>query len=165
MRLEMERKNGIVCKDVGQKCQITPGQDDHADHGTCLQCEDIAFAKVNAFVATVVLLQLRNMTSSKTGLNGFVIPSPRIEQFHERDVWASKHTLSSKRHVLGHHDLSRSNIQLHPKTLDVEYIVDWECAGHFPVELEQFLWRLDCKGYLETFRGIVKIQQEISLVT
>jgi hypothetical protein len=165
MRLEMERKSGIVCKDVGQECRMTPGQDDHADHGFCLRCEEIAFAKVNAFVETVVLPQLRNMTSSKTGLNGFVIPPPRIEQLYERDVWVSKQAPSGEEYVFGHYDLSRSNILLHPRTLDVECIVDWECAGYFPVELEQFLWRLDYKGYLETFRDVVKIQQEISLIT
>lgn len=164
-RLEVERKDGLLCDTVGEECRMTPGRDDHSAHGRCSECEKIAFTKVNNFIETIVLPQLKNLTSTETGLNGFVLPPPRIEQYDHRDIWQPKQAQQGQKYVLCHGDLSRSNILLDPKTLDVMCVIDWECAGFFPAELERPQWRLDYKEYMQTYCDMAKIQQEILLIT
>jgi len=165
MYLEVERKGGILCDTVGEECRMTPGEGQHATSEQCLECENIAFSKVNSFVEGTVLPQLKNLTSLETGLNGFVIPPPRIEQYDHREIWQSKQAKQYQKYVFCHSDLSRSNILLDPKTLDVAWIIDWECAGFFPEEMEHTLWRLNYEEYMQTFCDTTKIQQEIVLIS
>ena len=163
--LEVERKDGILYDTVGEECRMTPGEGSHASSGRCSECEKIAFSEVNGFIEATVLPQLRTLTSSETGMNGFVVPPPRIEQYDHRDIWQPKQATQDQKYVFCHGDLSRSNILLDPNTLGVAWIIDWECAGFFPAELERPFWRLDYDEYMQTFCETAKIQQEISLIS
>lgn len=130
----------------------------------CSECEKIAFENVNSFIDEVVIPQLINLKSSQTGLNGIVIPPPRIQEFDKRAIWSPKQA-SGEDYVFCHDDLSRHNILVSYKTLEVISIIDWECAGFFPKTFELPLWRLGRAEYLQTFREKDKIQQEIALIT
>jgi hypothetical protein len=165
MRLEVERKDGLLCDTVGEECRMTPDWGGHSARGRCSECEKIAFCKVSIFIETTVLPQLKTLTSTETGLNGFVLPPPRIEEYDRRDIWLPKQAPQGQKYVLCHGDFSRSNILLDPMTLDVMCIIDWECAGFFPAELECPLWRLDYNEYMQTYYDTAMIQQEIWLIT
>ncbi|KAK6207709.1 hypothetical protein QIS74_12790 [Colletotrichum tabaci] len=125
----------------------------------------MASENTNIFIETKVIPQLRLLRSNKTGLNGVVIPPPRIEQFDCRDVWPPKKSSKGEECVFCHGDLTRSNILLDPNTLMVKSIIDWESAGFFPEELELSLWRLNYDEYMKTFEDTDKIKQEIELIT
>jgi tRNA A-37 threonylcarbamoyl transferase component Bud32 len=164
MYLEVERVEGIVCEDVGEKCRM-PLDRAHTVHGRCSECEKMAFENVNNFIETEVIPQLKNLTSNQTGLHGFVLPPPRIEQFDNRATWSPKQSSRGQEYVFCHGDLSRSNIILDPDTLGVKCIIDWECAGFFPAEFELKLWRLNFDEYMKTFQYTGSIRREIELIT
>lgn len=164
MRLVVQRINGVEAASIGEECQMPEGSR-HASAGTCYECKRIVAEKVNAYIEGKVLPQLQALTSSQTGLDGFVLPPPRIEQYDGRDTWTPKRSSREDAYVFCHGDLSRSNIMVDPKTLDVTYIIDWEQAGFFPTQLERPLWRLDYDDYMRTYMDTSELDREIALIT
>jgi thiamine kinase-like enzyme len=140
-----------------------PGGEVHNAGGRCEKCEEIAFEKVTKFIEAEVLPELRKLKSNKTGLEGFVLPPPRILEHDHRSVWEPKE-LPEEEYVFCHGDLSRSNIMLDPETLDVLCIIDWEYGGFFPEEFEWPMWRLTHREYLQTYEEVDKIFEEIALI-
>ncbi|GKT61245.1 hypothetical protein ColTof4_01331 [Colletotrichum tofieldiae] len=137
----------------------------HTSTGKCWKCEKIAFDNTNNFIETEVIPQLRGLTSKQTGLNGVVIPPPRIEEFDGRTEWPPIQSPPGQEYVFCHGDLTRSNIILDPETLSVKSIIDWETAGFFPEEIELHLWRFDYAQYMDTFRDHAEIKKSIRLLT
>lgn len=137
----------------------------HVATGKCLACEQIVAENVNYFIEETVIPSLQRLKSSWTGLDGFVLPSPRIEQHDRRDSWAPKQSSVPDEYVFCHGELSRTNIMVHPTTLKVISIVDWETAGYFPAELERPLWRLNYDEYMRTFEDTARLDREIALIT
>ncbi|KAF1971062.1 hypothetical protein BU23DRAFT_472247, partial [Bimuria novae-zelandiae CBS 107.79] len=164
MRLVVKRIHGIKAASVGEECRMPVGSR-HVTSGTCSACENIATEKVNIFVEGTVLPQLRRLTSNQTGLDGFVLPPPRIEEYDRRAMWPPKQSPLEGEYVFCHGDLSRSNIMVDPNTLDVVYIIDWEQAGFFPATLERPLWRLDYREYMQTYEDHDMLDGEIALIT
>jgi hypothetical protein len=160
--LEVERVFGIQCEDVGKQCRMPKAQA-HNRSGECKDCAKIAFEKVDLFITTVVLPQLRRLKSTVTGLNGFVIPPPRVLQYDTRLEWKPK-TSTKAEYVFCHCDLARHNIMLSPETLEVLCIYDWEHAGFFPQVFEEPMWRLQHEDYIKLFGDINKIQELIALI-
>ncbi|KAK1975594.1 kinase-like domain-containing protein [Colletotrichum cereale] len=163
MSLTVEFVDGILCEDVGDCCRMPP-EKAHNTEGKCLECQELGFRNTNEFIETTVLPQLRSLSSDQTGLDGLVIPPPRILEFDNRATWNPKRSSSETPYVFCHGDLSRSNIILDRETLTVKCIIDWECAGHYPAELEGNPWRLTYEEYMRTFQDTDKIQREISLI-
>ncbi|CCF32033.1 hypothetical protein CH063_04497 [Colletotrichum higginsianum] len=163
MCLEVQYIDGIPCDVAGEKCRMPLDQAHTTGH--CPECQKIASENTNIFIETEVIPQLRLLRSNKTGLNGVVIPPPRIEQFDCRDVWPPKKSSKGEEYVFCHGDLTRSNVLLDPNTLMVKSIIDWESAGFSPEELELSLWRLNYDEYMRTFEDTDKIKQEIELIT
>ncbi|KAF1959179.1 hypothetical protein CC80DRAFT_490154 [Byssothecium circinans] len=164
MRLVVQHIDGITASSVVNQCRKPQGRS-HVDSGRCAECEEIVADKVNTYIEGTVIPQLQKLTSSWTGLNGFVLPPPRIEQYDRRDTWAPKQSSVPNDYVFCHADLARTNILVHPTTLDVVCIIDWETAGYFPAQLERPLWRLNYMEYMQTFEDKAKIDEEIALLT
>ncbi|KAK1951994.1 hypothetical protein LY78DRAFT_731585, partial [Colletotrichum sublineola] len=162
MCLEVEYIHGITCDDIGETCRMPQA---HDSAGKCLECEKIAFGNTNKFIESEVIPQLRSLTSKQTGLNGVVIPPPRIQEFDGRTTWLPIRSPPGREYVFCHGDLTRSNIILDPETLTVKSIIDWETAGFLPENLELPLWRLDYAQYMDTFRDHAEIEQSIRLLT
>ncbi|KAF2471051.1 uncharacterized protein BDR25DRAFT_354958 [Lindgomyces ingoldianus] len=97
------------------------------------------------FITNYVLPQLRQLTSSVTGLEGFVLPPPRITKAVHRVAWQPIK------------DLARHNIIVSPKTREVTCIFNWEHAGYFPPELEVDAWRMKHSKYFQLFSGKKRI--------
>ncbi|KAJ0158189.1 hypothetical protein CTA2_12127 [Colletotrichum tanaceti] len=163
MSLTVESVDGIVCENVGDSCRMPP-EKAHNTLSECLECQKLGFENTNTFIETTVLPQLRSLRSNQTGLDGLVIPPPRIVKFDDRASWTPKKSSLGKPYVFCHGDLSRSNIILDRETLQVKCIVDWECAGYYPADLESNLWQLDYKEYMKSFQDTDKIRREISLI-
>ncbi|KAF2786331.1 hypothetical protein K505DRAFT_368323 [Melanomma pulvis-pyrius CBS 109.77] len=164
MRLVLQRINGITASEVADQCRKPQGRS-HVDGGRCSECEEIVAEKVNTFIEGTVIPELQRLTSSRIGLNDFVLPSPRIEQYDCRDIWAPKQSSVPDNYVLCHGELSRTNIMVNPITLDVICIVDWETAGYFPAELERPLWKLNYAEYMQTFEDTAQLDREVALIT
>lgn len=164
MCLTVEHVDGIVCEEVGQCCRMPP-EKAHNTGGACPECQKIGIENSTRFIEKEVLPQLRNLKSDQTGLNGLVLPPPRIQQFDNRPFWTSKKAPKGQQYVFCHGDLSTSNIILDRETLEVKSIIDWECAGYYPLEFERNLWRLSYNKYMETFQDTAKIRDEIALLT
>lgn len=162
MYVEVEYISGVTCDDIGEICRMPQV---HTSTGRCSDCEKIAFFNTNEFIETKVIPQLRHLKSNQTGLNGIVIPPPRIEEFNERTKWSPIQSPPGREYVFCHGDLTRSNIILDPETLEVKSIIDWETAGYFPEEIELPLWRLNYDQYMNTFRDHTEIAQSIRLLT
>ncbi|KAF2177017.1 hypothetical protein K469DRAFT_810538, partial [Zopfia rhizophila CBS 207.26] len=71
----------------------------------------------------ITLDSLRQLTSNVTGLDGFILPPPRITETVPRVAWQPI-TLDIEEFVFIHGDLARHNIMVSPKTLEVTYIFD-----------------------------------------
>jgi len=164
MHLEVERKDGITAEAAGKHCRM-PSEPSHTTTGSCSECERIASEQVNYFIEKMVMSQLQKLKATETGLDGFVLPPPRIEQYDDRHVWEPKKATSGQEFVFCHGDLSRSNILLDPHTLQVVWVVDWEQAGFYPAELEHPLWRLNYTEYMNTYRDEAGIRNDIILIT
>lgn len=160
MRLVLQRISGITASEVVEQCRKPQGRS-HVDSGRCSGCEEIVADKVNSYIEGTVIPELQKLTSSWTGLNGFVLPSPRIEQYDCRDAWAPKQSSAPNDYVFCHGDLSRTNIMVHPTILDVVCIIDWETAGDFPPQLERPLWRLNYAEYMETFKDTDRLMKKL----
>lgn len=163
VRLEVGRIDGLECGDVEKKCRMPAGRK-HNDGGECYKCADIAFRNVDCFITDHVLPQLQQVKDNVTGLNGFVLPPPRIVETHPRPSWKPK-TSTEKEYVLCHGDLARHNVMVSPETLEVICIFDWEHAGFFPPELEAPVWRMSHAEYQRMFEDTNRIEEEIRLIT
>ena len=161
--LEVERKYGIAADTAGDQCRMPPGRL-HTSKGPCSTCEQIASNNVNYFIDNVVLSQLRRLESTETRLDGFVLSPPGVEEDDSRSAWLPKRALSVQRFVFSHMDLSRSNILLGPKTLEVVSINDWEGAGFFSAEMEHPVWRLNYAEYMNTYRDVEGIESDKDLI-
>lgn len=102
-----------------------------------------AVAKTTDYIENTVLPTLRNLCSNQLGLNGAVIPPPRI--FHKDTCldpigrWDAV-TIPGANFVFCHNDLGQHNILLDPETLEVTGIIDWEYGVYFPAEFEYPYW-------------------------
>lgn len=76
---------------------------------------------------------LRDLKSNRMGgPSGIVCPPPRIlNNAWEFLQWTTKPS-KTKDYVFCHNDLSQSNIIVHPQTLKILAIIDWEYGGYFP---------------------------------
>jgi len=162
--LETERVYGIEASEVRNKCRAPPGHE-HVAFGECTVCENDAATKVNNFIQTIVLPQLQALTSNMTGLDGFLCPPQRILEYDSRPTWESRQATSGEHFVFCHGDLSRMNIMLDERTLDVVSILDWENAGFYPKELERPVWALNDEEYTAMYHDYAKLQEEIKLIT
>ncbi|KAK2030352.1 hypothetical protein LX32DRAFT_586938, partial [Colletotrichum zoysiae] len=162
MCVEVEYIHAIPCDDIGETCRMPQT---HTSTGRCTNCEMIAFGNTNKFIETVVILQLRSLTSKQTGLNGIVIPPPRIEEYDKRKKWSPIKSPPGREYVFCHGDLTRSNVIIDTQTLAVKSIIDWETAGFYPESVELPLWRLNYDQYMDTFRDHGEIERSIQLLT
>lgn len=158
--LEMERLNGIPCYQVGNKCRM-PKDRAHNDSGQCSACQDIAMANADRFVVNEILPQLNALRSSTTGLNGFVIPPPWVLEYDRRSRWIPK-TSDKMDYVFCHGDLTGHNIMVHPQTLEVLVVYDWEHAGYFPPDFQ--LWRCSRDEYFDLYRDKDRICRLVALI-
>lgn len=142
--LKLEWADGIDLFDIvdgrsaGASCLMTPGQAGHSSSGRCDLCRATAMENANLFVHEVVYPALEGLRSRQTGLNGIVIPPPWIADDDRREHWPVKTSDyaadAGQPFVLCHGDLSYHNMRIDPTTLEVKWLLDWECAGFFPVE-------------------------------
>lgn len=109
-----------------------------------------------------MLPQLKRLTSSQTGLNGAVIPSPWVTEYDRRDTWSSK-TSAWQSFVFCHGDLGPQNLMCDPVTLEILWVVDWENAGYFPEEFLQ-LWAVDRDRYLDLYDYNDRLASQIALL-
>jgi hypothetical protein len=121
--LEVERLDGLEYGLVGDKCRMPAGKT-HVAIGRCASCEKLAGVNVERYMAKAIP-QLQALKSKETGLDGFVLPPPRIEEYTPGRVWALK-TSTDLEFSFCHGDLARHNIMLHPGSLEVMHIYDWE---------------------------------------
>lgn len=160
----MKRIHGLTLDSIGKECRMpSSGRKAHVLHGECKTCADIAHANADSFITNYVLPQLRQLTSNVTGLDGFVLPPPRITETVPRAAWQPI-TSDTEEFVFIHGDLARHNIMVSPKTLEVTYIFDWEHAGYFPPELEVDAWRMKHSEYFQLFLKKKRIQRELGLI-
>ena len=160
----MERIYGIELKDIGNECRRpASGQRPHVSHEKCKTCADIANKNADNFITNFVIPQLQQLTSYETGLNGFVLPPPRITETIPKGTWQSI-TSAGEPFRFIHGDLARHNIMVSPETLKVTCIFDWEHAGYFPPELEAAAWRMTHSEYHRLFDARERIQKELKLI-
>ncbi|KAI1080280.1 hypothetical protein F5B20DRAFT_540102 [Whalleya microplaca] len=136
----------------------------HVAEGRCAECQGIATANVDAYMRTVVIPQLQALRAGETGLDGFVLPPPRIEQSDAREVWLPKRAPESDAYVFCHGDLAQHNIMADPASLELMCIYDWEGAGYFPAAIELPLWRCNHSEYLALFTDKAKLDEEVMLI-
>lgn len=161
--LEVEYIDGITADHIEDECRM-PDSEKHNDGGKCQTCGEIAYKNVDHFITTIVLPQLSQLKSNTTGLNGFVLPPPRITETQIRPSWEPK-TSTEDEYVFVHGDLGRHNIMVSPDTLEVICIFDWEHGGFFPLCLEAPAWRMDFKEYYAMFEDVLRIEEELRLIT
>ena len=58
----------------------------------------------------------------------------------KRRSWPRRFANDNKHFVYCHNDLARHNVFLHPETLEVLAIIDWEYSGFFLPQTELPLW-------------------------
>ncbi|KAI1105842.1 hypothetical protein F4804DRAFT_330927 [Jackrogersella minutella] len=141
--LELERVDGIELSEAGEKCRKPDGKTHVAD-GECTECQSIAMAN--------------------TGLEGFVLPPPRIGQNHERDVWLPKQSQGPDEYVFCHNDLSWYNIMVDPRTLKFKFIYSWEHTRYFSSSIELPPWCCNGDEYMGCFQDPAKIAVEVALI-
>ncbi|RCI12783.1 hypothetical protein L249_0726 [Ophiocordyceps polyrhachis-furcata BCC 54312] len=81
------------------------------------------------------LQSLRTLRSNRTGgPSGILCPPPRATQYFPGDTaWSAADVPGPGFNlVFCHCDLSQSNIIVHPLTLKIEGIIDWEYGGYWP---------------------------------
>ncbi|KAL6849043.1 hypothetical protein ACO1O0_008573 [Amphichorda felina] len=143
--LKLEWASGIEMYDIvngigaGAACLMTPGQHGHATEGQCNQCRDMVMANADRLVSETLYPALEGLQSFQTGLNGTVIPPPWITEGDRREHWPVKTSdmgpdEDRRSFVLCHGDLSYHNMLVAPDTLEIKWLLDWECAGFFPKE-------------------------------
>ncbi|KAL2068979.1 hypothetical protein VTL71DRAFT_15317 [Oculimacula yallundae] len=139
-------ENGLIPKGHTKRC--------------CKACEDIAVRNAESFITQIMIPQLKALRSSKTGLNGTVIPSPWVTESDRRHIWPCK-TSPTPCFVFCHGDLGPQNILCDPRTLQVSYVVDWENAGYFEEEFLQ-LWRVKEDQYYSLYQDEAQIARQIA---
>ncbi|KAL1981288.1 hypothetical protein VTN96DRAFT_2834 [Rasamsonia emersonii] len=136
--IETELLGGALCSEVIYQCWMPEGRKHNTTTGgECSTCQAIATANADRYVKEVVLPQLEGLTSRTTGLNGVVIPPPWVLEYDKRPQWVSKES-ADEDYVFCHGDLVNHNILMHPQTLEVVAVIDWEHAGFFPREFQQW---------------------------
>ncbi|OCL02269.1 hypothetical protein AOQ84DRAFT_349418 [Glonium stellatum] len=158
--LETELLRGIPCDYVVDECRVQ-GPQRHNDAGPCNVCESVAMTNTDRYVREKVLPQLDKLRSTTTGLDGFVIPPPWILAHDRRLHWASRSSIV-REFVFCHGDLTAHNIMVHPETLEVLGIYDWEHAGYFPEEFQQ--WRCSRAEYNTLFTNKDRIRRLVSQI-
>jgi serine/threonine protein kinase len=158
--LKTERIQGIPLKDVIGQCRFTATKR-HVSNGRCEDCSGIAERKTERFIKEHVFPQLRNLASSATGLDGFVIPPPWILEYDERQEWLPK-TTSHSPYIFCHGDLSPGNIMIDPETLEVTGIIDWEHAGYFPPDFQ--VYRVNNESYMDLYKDKERIKKCVALL-
>lgn len=123
-----------------------------------------AVASVDAYITHHVLPKLKALTSNTTGLNGFVLPPPRLAEIFENQAWHPK-TSAQPHFSFIHGDLGPQNILVDPSTLELLGIVDWEHAGYFPPVLEAEKWRHDAAWRTALFEDTARLEKEKALIT
>jgi len=136
--IELERSHGVWLDVVHDQCRMPPTQKHVPDGEECAQCDRIARANARRFIADEVIPQLAALRSDTTGLEGLVVP-PLWVTFHDKGVvWPVKTAAAEEggrgKYVCCHGNLHSHSIMVHPETLHVMKIVDWEDAGYFPEE-------------------------------
>jgi aminoglycoside phosphotransferase (APT) family kinase protein len=157
--LVTERISGIEFDIVGDQCRMPEGQD-HNYGGPCNNCEMIAKAKAQRFIEETMLSQLATLKSDTTGLNGFVLPPRPILEYDKRLDWAPMKS-DHLEYVFTNGDLAAHNIIVHPETLEVVSVFDWEHSGYFPQEFQQ--WSLDRITYYKQIEDHNRIRKLIAL--
>jgi aminoglycoside phosphotransferase len=166
--LTVERVDGIELTSVKNICRQAPtnGSNGYPPAGhtqkQCTACQTIANQNAERFITEFMLPELRRLTSSQTGLNGTVIPSPWVTEYDRRETWTSK-TSTWQSFVFCHGDLGPQNLMCNPVTLQIQWVVDWENAGYFE---EQFLdlWAVDRDKYLDLYEYGDRLAWQIALL-
>jgi serine/threonine protein kinase len=105
--LTVERVNGIELTSVKDLCRQAPTNSYLPAGHTQKQytaCQTIANQNAKRFITEFILPELRRLTSSQTGLNSTIIPSPWVTEYDRREAWTSK-TSTWQSFVFYHGDL------------------------------------------------------------
>ncbi|KAL8728686.1 MAG: hypothetical protein Q9166_005250 [cf. Caloplaca sp. 2 TL-2023] len=109
---------------------------------------------VESFMQDVVLPQLGKLRSKSMGqLGGVLFMPPRIERVHNAShpngarAWPAKQA-ATERYIYCHNDLATQNVVIHPDSLDVKCLIDWEYSGFFPPGFEFPYWRYTRDDYI-----------------
>ncbi|KAI0472793.1 hypothetical protein GGR56DRAFT_582819 [Xylariaceae sp. FL0804] len=186
--LTVERVDGIELSSVKDTCrrrqEAPPNGNLPAGHTQkkCTACQTIANQNAERFIKELMLPELRRLTSSQTGLDGTVIPSPWVTEYDRRETWTPKRFPSSSSSSSStattttttrgqqsssfffcHGDLGPQNLLCDPVTLEIRWVVDWENAGYFE---EQFLdlWAVERDKYLDLYDYGDRLAGQIALL-
>ncbi len=149
--IEIERTHGgIYLELVQHRCRMPPGKKHTSTDTECAECERIAMANARRYIQDEILPQLDSLRSDTTGLNGTVIPPLWIMDYDPATKWLPKKAVvGEEEYVFCHGNLHAHSILMHPETLHVMKVVDWDNAGFFPKEFQ--LWTTERDKYEELF--------------
>ncbi|KAL8734797.1 MAG: hypothetical protein Q9181_003041 [Wetmoreana brouardii] len=109
-----------------------------------------------------MFLELAQLRSSTTGLDGFVMPPAWMLETDTRKHWKPV-TFPDATLMFIHGDLGPSNLLMDPKTLKVKCVIDWENSGFFPSQFQK--WEVDEVRYYNLYRGREEHLQLASSIT
>ncbi|KAF1953033.1 hypothetical protein CC80DRAFT_551729 [Byssothecium circinans] len=128
----------------------------------CGACQEIAKDNARVFIEQTVLPQLAALRSNVSGLNGVIIPPPWVTEFDRRAAWQPQ-TSEFDEFTFSHGDLGPQNVLIHPDTLEVCGVVDWENAGFYP-EACAGQWAVEMGSYYDFYRDEATFATLISLL-
>ena len=131
-------------------CLIATGQK-HTEDIPCETCSNQAYSNALQFIENTVFPQLKNLTSQKRGIDGFVMPPSWLSPDTE-PPWKGKEDwkilpLEKPDYVFQHGDIGPHNLMMDPQTLQPIVLFDWEYAGYFPPGMEKWPGSLDSEAY------------------
>lgn len=160
--LETERTTGGLWLDVVRdKCRMPAGKR-HTDDGECDECDAMARANAARFLADEVVPQLNMLTLDTTGLGGVVIPPLWVMHHHPAKHWPPQKAGEGERLVFCHGNLHGHSIMMHPETLHVMKIVDWDDAGFFPAAFQ--VWTVTRPEYDSYYEDMERLERMVALM-
>ncbi|KAI1871169.1 uncharacterized protein JN550_004614 [Neoarthrinium moseri] len=152
-------QRSVCCDTAGDHCRMPKLHG--ATTGECVDCRRIARDNANRFIYDTVLPQLQILKHNTTGLNGFVIPSRWVTDWDQRELWSPKRS-DVDEFVFCHLNLTAHNLMLDSETLEVMALIDWEDAGFFSPEFQQ--WRYFREELFDLYDDHEWIRKCISLI-
>ncbi len=133
--------------------------------GECDECGAIARANAARFLADEVIPQLNMLTSDTTGLAGVVIPPLWVMHHFPATCWPSRKAeagAGEEGFVFCHGNLHGHSIMVHPETLHVLKIADWDDAGFFPREFQ--VWTVTRGEYEAYYEDMGRLERMMGLM-
>lgn len=125
---------------LGRNAECRPQE----ERPPCDVCARTADLNADNYITNKVLPQLRQLRSNPTGLEGFVLPPPRISETIRSDRWHSIESPDGNVYSLIHGDLNKYNIMVSVATLEVISILDCIVACGFCCSLQQAAEQRSC---------------------